>query len=489
MLSVGGYGVAVRNTTNDQLKLIAALEAALDASRVRSGALELSVYGRDASGMSGHPLAVCLVESAAEIQACVLLCGEYGVSFVTRGAGTGLAGGAVPIEESVLIVTSRMNQVLEIDPLERIAWVEPGVINLDLTHAAEPYGLHFAPDPSSQQTCTIGGNVANNSGGPHCLANGVTSAHILAIEAVLPDGQITSFGTVAGDDQGYDLRGVMVGSEGTLGVVTKVAVRLTQNAPAVSTMLFGFASIEDGAGTVSDIIAAGLIPAALEMMDKNAIRVVEDFVHAGLPTEAEAMLLVEVDGLDGGVKVATRKIQEIARDRSATSERVANDDAERDILWKGRKNAFGAVARIAPDYYLHDTVVPRSKLVEVLDAVTKVARDADLTMINVFHAGDGNLHPILAFDGSDTEVLAKVHAAGKEIVEISLAAGGVLSGEHGIGLEKRDLMPLMFGEDDLIAQDQVRISFDPLGISNPFKVLPMGSRCGEISTITRTSQH
>ncbi|MFV1989194.1 MAG: FAD-linked oxidase C-terminal domain-containing protein, partial [Acidimicrobiales bacterium] len=404
-------------------------------------------------------------------------------SFVVRGSGTGLAGGAVPVEDSLLIVTTRMNQILEIDPVERVAWVEPGVLNLDLSRATAEQGLYFAPDPSSQQTCSIGGNVANNSGGPHCLAYGVTSAHVLALEVVMPDGELATFGDAVSEQRGYDLRGVVVGSEGTMGVVTKAAVRLTQTPPDVITMLFGFASVADGAATVSAIIAAGIIPAALEMMDHNAIRVVEDFVAAGLPREAEAVLLVEIDGLGVGIAHEAERISELARANNATSERTAADDLERDLLWKGRKNAFGAVARLEPDYYLHDTVVPRKSLVEVLEKVNAVAENYGLTIVNVFHAGDGNLHPILAFDGSDGEVRERVHKAAVEIVQISLDAGGSLSGEHGIGLEKRDYMTLVFSQADLAAQELVRATFDPEMRSNPAKVLPGGSRCGELSAV------
>jgi glycolate oxidase len=376
-----------------------------------------------------------------------------------------------------------MNHIVSVDPDERVAWVEPGVINLDLTRSLARFGLHFAPDPSSQQACSIGGNVANNSGGPHCLAYGVTSAHVLAIEVVLPDGSVAMLGGLEPEPAGYDLRGVFVGSEGTLGIATKIAVRLTPDPPALRTLLVDFASMEDAAACVSAIIAAGLVPAALEMMAGDMIDAVEAFVHAGYPTDAEAVLLVEVDGLPAFVEAAVERIRSISEAHRARTVRVAADEAERQLLWKGRKSAFGAVSRIAPDYYLHDTVVPRTRLVEVLRRVDEIAAARGLRVLNVFHAGDGNLHPLLSFDARQPGVLEQVHAAGEEIVVASLDAGGVLSGEHGIGIEKRDLMSRMFSPDDLDAQARVQEVFDPDGAANPGKVLPAGSRCGEVARI------
>jgi glycolate oxidase len=376
-----------------------------------------------------------------------------------------------------------MNRILDIDLVHRIAWVEPGVVNLDLTRALEPYGLHFAPDPSSQQSCSIGGNVANNSGGPHCLAYGVTTAHVLALEVVLPDGDVVVLGGLEPDPPGYDLRGAFVGSEGTMGVATKIAVRLTPNPPAVRTMLLDFDSVEAAASCVSAIIAAGIVPAALEMIEGQMIAAVEDFVHAGYPVDAAAVLLVEVDGLPGGVAIETDRIRELGREHGARTVRVATDEAERQLLWKGRKSAFGAVARIAPNYYLHDTVVPRTKLVEVLRATYEIAARHDLLVLNVFHAGDGNLHPLLVFDAREPGALDRVHAAGAEIVAVSLAAGGVLSGEHGIGLEKRSFMAQQFSPTDLSAQACLRAVFDPDGQCNPAKVLPAGSRCGDLQQV------
>jgi glycolate oxidase len=398
---------------------------------------------------------------------------------VARGSGTGLAGGATPIDDPLVIVTTHMNRVLEVDVEQRVAWVEPGVLNLDLSREVAPHGLHYAPDPSSQQACTIGGNVATNAGGPHCLSAGVTSAHVLALDVVLPDGSITRLGGLEPDQPGLDLRGAFVGSEGTMGIATRIAVRLQPDPPEVRTLLLDFTSTADAAATVSAVIAAGIIPSALEMMDARITRAVEDFCGAGYPRDAEAVLLVEIDGLLAGVEAATATIRDIGRSQGARDVRVAIDPAERMLLWKGRKSAFGAIARIKPDYYLHDAVVPRTRLLEVLQQVYAIAAEHDLIVVNVFHAGDGNLHPILVFDAREPGVWERVHGAGSAIVRACVDAGGVLSGEHGIGLEKRDFMPLVFDADDLDAQARLRDAFDPDGRANPTKVLPAGSRCGE----------
>ena len=468
-----------RNGTDSEL--IAELRSALSDERVHTTDLELALYSRDASIVdSGSAAAVCFPLDAAEVQACVRIALRHGRPFVPRGSGTGLAGGAVPIGRPVMIVTTRMNRILEVDLEERIAWVEPGVLNLDLTRSLLPKGVHFAPDPSSQQACSIGGNVANNSGGPHCLAYGVTSAHVVAVEVVLPDGSLTVLGGLDAEPEGYDLRGVFVGSEGTLGVATRVAVRLTTNPRALKTMLLDFLDVDEACRTVSEIIASGIVPAAIEMMDQRITQAAEDFVHAGYPTDAAAVLLVEVDGLTDGVEDAAEVVARIGTAHGARTVRIAQSEAERLLIWKGRKTAFGAVARIAPNYYLHDTVVPRTRLVDVLRQVYEIADRHELKVLNVFHAGDGNLHPLLVFDAREPGVIERVHAAGAEIVRASLDAGGVLSGEHGIGLEKRDFMPLLFSPDDLDAQARLRDAFDPDGMANPTKVLPAGSRCGDL---------
>jgi len=460
--------------------LVAELQAALSVEQVRAGTLELSLYRRDASNMEGSASVVCLPTSTAQVAACVRAARRHGRPFVARGSGTGLAGGAVPLDDAVVIVTTRMNRVLEVDADNLVAWVEPGVVNLDLSRHLAPLGLHFAPDPSSQQSSSIGGNISTNAGGPHCLAEGVTSMHVLAVEVVLPSGEVVLLGGLDPEPLGLDLRGAFVGGEGMLGVATRIAVRLTPVPPMVRTMLLDFATVAEGAATVSAIIAAGMVPAALEMMDAPITRAVENFVHAGFPLDAAAILIVELDGLPAGVAAAVERVGEIGRAHGARTVRVAADETGRAAIWKGRKSAFGAIARIKPNYYLHDTVVPRSKLVEVLNEVYAIAERHDLIVMNVFHAGDGNLHPLFVFDKREPGVMERVHAAGDELVRASVAAGGVLSGEHGIGMEKRDFMPLLFTDEDLVAQAKLRAAFDPDGIANPHKVLPEGSRCHDL---------
>jgi glycolate oxidase len=466
--------------------LVADLQAAMAPDRVRADASEVRLYGRDASMITGEAAVVCFPLSTDEVAAAVTVCRKHQRPFVPRGSGTGLAGGATPTGDTppVIIVTTKMNRILEIDPVQRLAWVEPGVLNLDLSRSVAHLGLHFAPDPSSQQSCSVGGNVANNSGGPHCLLYGVTSAHILALEVVLPDGSVVLLGGIDPEPDGLDLRGAFVGSEGTMGIATRIAVRLTQLPPSVATLLADFAVMEDAAAAVTAVIAGGIVPAALEMMDSTIVEVVEAFVHAGLPTDAAAVLLVEVDGLPGAVTAKTSAVEEILRSHGARQVRVAAGEDERAKWWKARKSAFGAVARIAPNYYLHDCVVPRTKLVAVLREIGEVARNHELLLGNVFHAGDGNLHPLIVFDRRSPGVLDRVHRAGQEILEICVAAGGSLSGEHGIGLEKRDAMPLVFTAADLEAQAWLRNSFDPAGLCNPEKVLPLGgSRCSDLAEL------
>jgi glycolate oxidase len=459
------------------------LRSVLRPDQVRDEPSEVNLYRRDASNLSGDASVVCFAESTDDVRRIVEVANMCGVPFVARGSGTGLAGGAVPPSGAIVISTAKMNRILSVDPVNRLAWVEPGVLNLDLSKQIAHLGVHFAPDPSSQQTCSIGGNVANNSGGPHCLADGVTSAHVHAIEVVLPDGSVAVLGGEDPEPDGYDLRGAFVGSEGMFGVATKVCVKLMQNPPEVATMLLDFADVAEGAQLVSDIIADGIVPAAVEMMDQLCLRAVEEFIHAGLPVDQAAALLIEVVGLPAEVAAHVERIRTLAGHRSVGTIRVAADDAERALLWKGRKSAFGAIARIKPNYYLHDTVVPRHKLPEVLAQVYEIAARHELLVLNVFHAGDGNLHPLLVYDAREPGATDRVHAAGDEIVRVSVAAGGVLSGEHGIGLEKRDLMGLMFSEVDLAAQAALRRAFDPQLLSNPDKVLPRPAGCGDLHSV------
>lgn len=459
------------------MTLIDELTTLLGSDRVRGHPLDLAVFSKDAGVTRGDVIAAVLPGTVQEVAAVVRVARRYDTSIVPRGAGTGLAGGAVPVKPGLLVVLTRLNEIRDVDEVGRTAWVGPGVINLDLSKHLEPIGLHFAPDPSSQQACTIGGNVGTNAGGPHCLADGTTVAHILAIELVTPDGDIVTVGSEAPDQPGLDLRAVVVGSEGTLGIVTNVLVRLTENPPDVATILMGFPSIEDAAATVSGIIASGLIPAALEIMDQPMVRAIENFVHAGYPTDAGAVLLAEVTGTEASVEAGVELIRSAGNAHEAMDTRVAIDPTERALLWKGRKAAFGAVAQIAPDYYLHDTVVPRTALVDVMTKIYEIGERYELRMLNVFHAGDGNLHPLVAFDSKEPGMLERVQAAAREMVEVSIDAGGSLSGEHGIGLEKRHLMHLVFSDIDLDAQARVREAFDDAGMMNPSKVLPEGSRC------------
>ncbi len=464
-------------------EVVDALRERIDPARVRSGQTETRLYRRDASNMTGRAEVVVFAESTADVQAAVHVASRFGVPFLARGSGTGLAGGAVPPDGAIVISTSKMNRIISVDPENRQAWVEPGVLNLDLSKQIAHLGVHFAPDPSSQQTCSIGGNVANNSGGPHCLADGVTSAHILGLEVVLPDGSVAMLGGEEPEPDGLDLRGAFVGSEGMFGVATKVCVRLMQNHPDVATMLMEFDSVADGAQLVSDIIAAGVVPAAVEMMDQLCLQAVEAWLHAGLPTHAAAALLIECVGPPGQVAAEVEQIRSLASARGVANIRVAADDEERAELWKARKGAFGAVANVKPNYYLHDTVVPRARLAEVIEKVYEITKRHGIDVINVFHAGDGNLHPLLVYDAREEGMIDKVHEAGREIVAFSVAVGGVLSGEHGIGLEKRDLMPLMFSEVDLSAQEALRVAFDPQLIANPNKVLPNPATCGDIHAV------
>jgi len=463
---------------------VADLVALLGPDAVRDDATERALFAHDASvfdrGRSGP---VVFPRSAEEVQGAVRIAVRHGRAIVARGAGTGLSGGAIPLGAPLVVSLVRMNRILGVDIDDRVAWVEPGVINLDLSRHLAPFGFHFAPDPSSQQACTIGGNVANNSGGPHCLAYGVTSSHVLALDVVLADGEMVHLGGLDAEPGGLDLRGAFVGGEGTLGIATRVAVRITPNPPAVRTLLLAFSSTSDAADTVGAVIAAGIVPAAMEVMDRRITEAVEHYVHAGYPLDAAAVLLAEVDGLDAGTAADAERIADVGRTHGATSVRLAETAEERALLWKGRKTAFGAVAQIAPAYYLHDTVVPRSALARVLEEVYAIAERHDLLVVNVFHAGDGNLHPLLLFDRRQPGVLERVHAAGSEIVRASLAAGGVLSGEHGIGVEKRDHMSEMFSPDDLDHQARLRRAFDPACRANPGKVLPSAHSCADIQAL------
>jgi glycolate oxidase subunit GlcD len=399
---------------------------------------------------------------------------------VPRGAGTGLSGGALAPEGSVVIECSRLNRILEIDPEDRVAVVQPGVVNADLSKAVARFGLHFAPDPSSQLACTIGGNVAENSGGPHTLKYGTTTNHVLALELVLADGEITRLGSRTGWDFGYDLVGAVVGSEGTLGVVTEATVRLTPLPEAVETLLAIFPDVVSACRAVGEVIRTGLVPAALEIVDRKTIEAIEASVYAaGLPTDAGAVLIVELDGAAELLPEQMQRVRELVAAEHATRVEVARDAAERQRLWRARKGAFGALGRLAPDLYVHDAVVPRPKLPEVLERILAIGERYGLRLSNVFHAGDGNLHPNISFDRRDADELRRVLAAGEEILRVCVEAGGVISGEHGIGTEKRDFMGLLFGKADLDAMRRLRDAFDPEHVCNPGKIFPTTRFCVE----------
>jgi glycolate oxidase len=466
------------------VRAIEELRSLLGADRVLDDPLERHIFSKDASLMRGNPDCIVFPRTAEEVAVIVRIAAAHSLPVIARGAGTGLTAGASPARGGIVVVLTGMNEI-EIDVPNQAAWVGPGVINLDLSRAAFPHGLHFAPDPSSQSACTVGGNLANNSGGPHCLAEGSTTSHILGLEFVTASGEILHTGSLAPDSPGLDLRALLVGSEGTLGIATRILVRLLPLPEDVRTLLLDFGSVEAAARTVSDVIGAGMVPAALEMMDQRMTTAIENWLGAGLPTDAAAVLLAEVVGSAATVASEAKIISEIGRANGARNVVIAIEEADRALLWKGRKSAFGAVAQLAPDYYLHDTVVPRTRLVEAMAGVYEIADRHGLTMLNVFHAGDGNLHPLIAFDASDPVVAEKVRQAGDEIVELCLSMGGALSGEHGIGVEKRDLMSVSFSEIDLDAQARVKDVFDPSHLLNPDKVLPSGSRCFDFGGVRR----
>ena len=448
---------------------------------------DLFVY--EADGLTLHrarPRAVVLPREKAQVAGVVKTCQAFGVPFVARGAGTGLSGGALALDGGVVIECARMNQILEVNLEDRYAVVQPGVINLELSKAVAPHGLFFAPDPSSQAACTIGGNVAENSGGPHTLKYGTTTDHVLALEVVLPNGEFASFGSRTGWTQGYDLVGAFVGSEGTLGVVTEATVRLLEVPQSVETLLAVFPDVFSACRSVGAIIGAGLVPASLEVIDQRTIAAVEASVYAaGLPTDAGAMLLIELDGPAVVVAQEVERVRGLIAQSGADRVEVARDDQERERFWRARKGAFGAMGRLAPDLYLYDTVVPRVRLPEVLERICEIGDRYRLRLSNVFHAGDGNLHPIISFDRRDADEMKRVLAAGEEILRVCVDAGGVLSGEHGIGNEKQKFMGLLFGEDDLDAMRRLRAAFDPQGICNPGKVLPTPRACVEAGLVTR----
>lgn len=420
------------------------------------------------------PHVVVLPKTTEQVSEIVKYANRVGAPFTARGAGTGLSGGAMALAGGILIGLNRMTRILELDIENERAVVEPGVVNLWITEAATPHGYHYAPDPSSQKACTIGGNVAENSGGPHTLKYGVTVNHITGMEWVLPNGDIVDLGGKADDGVGYDIRGLVIGSEGTLGIATKIVVKLTPNPPAHKTMLAVFASMEDASTTVSEIIGAGMIPSSLEVMDRLIIDAVEAAFHFGFPDDAQAVLIIELDGVAAGMEEQASAIVGLCNANNASEVQVAASEEERTLLWKSRKQAFGALGRLAKSYLTQDGVVPRTRLPEVLRTVAEVSAKYDIRIANVFHAGDGNIHPILLFDEADPEQTERVLQASGEILTKCVELGGTITGEHGVGIEKLGFMELLFTPADLRIMRDVRSLFDPEGLCNPGKIFPGG---------------
>jgi glycolate oxidase len=455
------------------------LQSLLGPRNVLSSLEDLALYEYDGSVDRARPEVVAFPSSTADVSRIVKLAVKHDIPIVGRGAGTGLSGGALPRGGGIMIAFGRMNRILDLDPENRRAVVQPGVVNFDLTRAVEHLGLYFAPDPSSQKSCTIGGNVAENSGGPHTLAYGVTTNHITGLELVLPDGEIVRIGGKLGDTLGYDLCGLLVGSEGTLALVTEIIAKLSKKPEAVKTLLAIFESVDDATETVTDLTARAITPAACEMLDGWTLCAVEDYVHAGFPRDCGAVLLIEVEGISEAVAGQVVAIAEVCKAHSAREVRTAKDDAERELLWKGRKTAFGALGRLAPSNYVLDAVIPRSKLPQALRRVSEIGKQYDLRIGNIFHAGDGNLHPLVLFDPRDRQQFERAVQASEAIVRYCVEIGGALTGEHGVGMEKSELMTLMFSDADFALMRRVHGQFNPTGLLNPGKVFPLGKGCGE----------
>ena len=461
--------------------LIKNLSAIVGEDNVLSKADELLVYECDGLPHHKHrPRAVVFPASTEQTSAVMKELARAQVPFTPRGAGTGLSGGALAMNQGVVVELARMRQILKIDPVNQLAVVQPGVVNLHVSRAVAPYGLYYVPDPSSQPTCTIGGNIAEGAGGIHCLKYGTTTDHVLGCVVVLAGGEVVQLGGAGIESHGYDLLGTFIGSEGTFGIATEATLRLVQTPPSVRTLLAEFGEVNDASHAVSAIIAAGVMPAALEMMDHEIIRAVEASVFAaGLPPDAGAALLIELDGIDAGLDDEAARVTDICMEYGARTCRAARDEAERKKLWAARKGAFGAIGRISPDSMIQDAVVPRSRLPEVLSSAYDIAHKYDLRLANVFHAGDGNLHPLICFDSRSADQVRRVKEAGRELMEVCVAAGGTITGEHGVGLDKRELLPLVFSEADMNAMLQLRLAFDPIGLCNPGKIVPMLRGCGE----------
>jgi glycolate oxidase len=467
-------------------KLLDELREILDADGIVSRATELKVYECDGWTVEkSAPDVLLLPRSTAQLSAILAALHRRGIAFVPRGAGTGLSGGCLALNAPAMICTSKMNRILEIDLDNRRVEAESGVVNLHVTNAVKSKGYFYAPDPSSQMACTIGGNIAENSGGPHTLKYGVTTNHVLALEVVLPDGEVVELGGPAEERCGYDLVGAVVGAEGTAGIVTRATLKLMREPENHRTLLATFPDADTATRAVSMIIASGIVPAALEMMDQLIIRAVEEAFNVGLPLDAGAVLIIELEGLEAGLTTYADEVAKIANLAGASSVRLARDEAERALLWKARKRAFGAVGRLAPNYATQDGVVPRTCLPRILRVIADVSRRYDLRIGNVFHAGDGNLHPIILYDERDPDQVHRAIDAGREILKACIEMGGSLTGEHGIGVEKIGEMPLMFSPDDLRVMAELRHVFDPMERSNPGKVIPQPGACVEVAAPRR----
>ena len=462
-------------------QIVKAFRTILPEESVIDDSDELQVYETD--GLTAYhqsPMIVVLPETTAQVSEILNICSAEDIKVVPRGAGTGLSGGALPLADGVTVGLAKFNQILDIDYKNRTATVQPGVTNLAISQAVEAQGFYYAPDPSSQIACTIGGNVAENSGGVHCLKYGVTTNNILGLEMVLIGGEVLRIGGKHSDVAGYDLLGLVAGSEGLLGLITEVTVRILPKPETARALLVGFSTVEAGGQCVVDIISAGIIPAGMEMMDKAAIHAAENFCHAGYPLDVEALLIVELDGPAVEVDHLLEKVREITRLGGAESIRESQNEEERLGFWAGRKAAFPAVGQISPDYYCMDGTIPRNRLPEVLSSMTQLSKQYDLRVANVFHAGDGNLHPLILYDANNPGELERAEEFGAEILKLCVEVGGVLTGEHGVGVEKRDLMGTMFNEQDLNQQQRVKCAFDSEGLLNPGKVFPTLHRCAEL---------
>ncbi len=457
-----------------------ALERAVGERAVLHRDQDLLLYEYDGSIDKGRPECVVFPKRTEDVVEVVRIAAEYDLPIVGRGAGTGLSGGVIPIRGGIMIGFSRMNKILEIDIENECAVVQPGVVNLDITRAVQGHGYYYAPDPSSQKACTIGGNVAENAGGPHTLIYGVTTNHVLGIEAVLPDGTVLQVGGKEQDLPGYDITGLLTGSEGTMALVTKVIVRLMRASEAVETLLAIYDRADDAATTVGELTARAITPAAIEMLDGVMLRMVEEATHAGFPLDAEAVLLIELEGVREGVAEQLELVNSVCLEAGAREVRVAKSAEERALLWKGRKNAFGAVGRVSPTYYVQDGVVPRTRIADTLRHIYRVSEEYGLTISNIFHAGDGNMHPIILFDPRSADETKRTREAGEAILKYCIEVGGAITGEHGVGMEKNELMPLLFAEDSLDQMERLMRIFNPDGRLNPGKILPTGKGCLEI---------